>query len=135
MTMATSAVMTGLMPNRGIRTAICSTGQAKKSILKVMGLNQGLAGRGPGTSTRPANLPVCRWGVSSALQNSSVHAGLLAALKHYGERPLRHSQIGSEPERLRIHVSKGPVRTPDLNTAHSRPAVRSRSSLNASCTP
>jgi hypothetical protein len=61
MTTATSAVMTGLMPNRGTRTAICSTGQAKKSIPKVMGLNQGLAGRGPGTSTRPANLPVCRW--------------------------------------------------------------------------
>ena len=38
-------------------------------------------------------------------KNSSVHAGLLAAFDHYGERLLRHSQIGSEPERLRIHVS------------------------------
>jgi hypothetical protein len=41
----------------------------------------------------------------SPLQKFFRDAELLAAFKHYGERLLRHSQIGSEPERLRIGVS------------------------------
>ena len=45
------------------------------------------------------------WGGVLSFQNSSVHAELLAAWRPYGERLLRHSQIGSEPERLRIQVS------------------------------
>ena len=105
MTMATSAVMTGLMPNRGTRTAICSTGQAQKVDSQGHAAQPRVSRKGARYLDPTRKSPGLPMGVSSALQNSSVHAGLLAALKHYGERPLRHSQIGSEPERLRIHVS------------------------------
>ena len=108
MTMATSAVMIGLMPGKGTKTPSCSLGQVQKGRFpRSKGATEGLAGMGGGQYHQPgrANRPVCRWGVSCPIKNSSVHPELLAAFKHYGERLLRHSQIGSEPERLRIHVS------------------------------
>ena len=46
----------------------------------------------------------------------------------------RQSHTDSARERPLIRVSRGPVRTPNSNSAHSRPARRSRSSLSASAT-